>query len=85
MKRKLIKNPIPLQWGAGAVDRLDPEIEERKSSEKILRQQLADVGIPLSRTYDLRESQLMELLGDNVGLEAVIMNNQALVYSARTG
>ncbi len=81
-RRRLLKLPTPWQ---GAVDKNDAEITARKLSESSLRQQLAEIGMPLSRTHHLHEAQLMELLGDNVGLEAMIHNNADLVYSARTG
>lgn len=82
IRRRLLRLPSPWQ---GAVNKEDAEIDARKLSESELRQQLVDSGIPLSRTHQLRESQLMELLGDNVGLETIIHNDTELVYSARTG
>jgi len=80
MRRRLL--PLPRPW-QGAVDKEDEEIIARKLSESELRQQLTDCGIPLSRTHHLHEAQLMELLGENVGLETIMYDN--LVYSARTG
>ena len=81
-RQRMLKLPNPWQ---GAVDKEDTEIIARKLRESELRQQLSDDGMPLSRTHGLHEAQLMELLGDSVGMEVAVHNNLNLVYSARTG